>query len=131
MTTDTATTAVRPIARLAFSGDGSFSSTLAFTGWWFVPAVLARLVSIAANYYVFGGRTPPSGEQAVQNLLSQLQSDPVIIVSGLIGIALLLWSGVLWTYAMEHLHGISRRKAVICVGIPLVIALLLRISGLF
>ncbi|MFC7188728.1 Yip1 family protein [Halocatena marina] len=118
------------IARVAFDGNGSFTDTLALTGWGFVPAIFDKLVSIAAAYYVFGGETLPAGSHAAQNAFEQLQSDPVLLIAGGIGIGLLLWSGVLWVSAMEHLHNLSRIDAFITVCIPLVLGLLRRLNGL-
>src|SRR5699024_4570396 len=119
------------IARLAFGGDGSFVGTLALTGWGFVPTVLAQLVMIAANYSVFGGETLPSGTEAAENALTALQADPVLSIASIVGIVLLIWSGVLWTYAMDHHHDLSRRNAAITVGVPVVIALVFKLLGLF
>lgn len=119
------------IAHLAFGGNGSFVGTLALTGWGFVPTILAQIVNIIANYAVFGGETLPSRTKAAENTLASLQSDPVLLIASIVGIVLLIWSGVLWTYAMDHHHDLSRRNAAITVGIPVVIALVIKLPGLF
>lgn len=118
------------IARFAFSGDGSLSDTFAFTGWGFVPTILGNAISVIATYYVFAGVTLPRGPEAAAETVSQLQSDPALFVAGLISLVLLLWSGMIWTYAMRHLHDISLRNAAITVGIPVIIDVLLGLNGL-
>ena len=118
------------IARFAFSGDGSFSGTLAFTGWGFVPTILGNVISVIATYYVFAGVTLPEDSEAAVEMVSQLQSDPALFVAGLISLVFLFWSGAIWTYAMRHLHDISLRNAAITVGIPVIIDVLLGLNGL-
>ena len=118
------------IARFAFGGDGSLSGTLGFTGWGFIPTVLGNAISVIATYHVFAGVTLPDGPEAAVETLSQLQSDPVLFVASLISLVLLVWSGVIWTYAMRHLHDISLRNAAITVGVPVVIDVLLGLNGL-
>lgn len=118
------------IAHLGFEGSGSFSDTIALTGWGYVPAVINQALSVAAAYTVFGGVSLPGSAQAAQDTMTELQSDPILLVVGIIGLALLAWSGVIWTYAMAHLHDLSQRDAAITVGIPLALIMLLRISGL-
>jgi hypothetical protein len=118
------------IARFAFSGDGSFGNTFAFTGWGFVPTVIGNLISVIATYYVFAGVTLPENAEAASEMLTQLQSDPALFVATLIGLVLLLWSGAIWMYAMGHLHDISLRNAAITVWIPVIIDILLGLGGI-
>ena len=117
------------IARFAFSGDGTFGGTLAFTGWGFVPTVLGNIIGVIATYYVFAGVTLPENSEAALETYTQLQSDPALFIAGLIGLILLLWSGVIWMYAMRHLHDLSLRNAAITVWIPVVIDFLLGVNG--
>ena len=119
------------IARLGFKGDGSFVGTLALTGWGFVPTIVVQIVKIAANYTVYAGETLPSGNAAARHALETIQSDPVLVVASVVAILLLIWSGVLWTYAMDHHHNLSRRNAAITVGIPVAISLVFKLIGLF
>jgi hypothetical protein len=118
------------IARFAFSGDGSLGNTFAFTGWGFVPTVIGNIISVIATYYVFAGVTLPENAEAASEILTQLQSDPALLVATLIGLVLLLWSGAIWMYAMRHLHDISLRNAAITVWIPVIIDILLGLGGI-
>lgn len=118
------------IAHFGFEGTGSFGDTFALTGWGYVPAVINQAISVAAVYTVFGGASLPESAPAAQEALTELQSDPILLAASLIGLALLAWSGVIWTYAMAHLHDLSRRNAAISVGIPVALVMLLRINGI-
>ncbi|MFH5801525.1 Yip1 family protein [Haladaptatus sp. CMAA 1911] len=115
------------IARFVFGGDGSLGNTFAFTGWGYIPLLVSQVISAIAAYYVYAGVTLPDNNQAANAALQELQNDPALFVTSLIGIVLLAWSGWIWTAGMEKLHGLSRRNAIITVGIPVVIALVLRI----
>lgn len=118
------------IARFGFEGDGSFGNTIALTGWGYVPAVIDQVISVAAAYAVFGGASLPETARAAQEMITDLQSDPILLAASIAGLALLAWSGVIWTYAMAHLHDLSRRDAAITVGIPVALVMLLRIHGM-
>ncbi|WP_185715618.1 Yip1 family protein [Halocatena pleomorpha] len=118
------------IARFAFGGSASLGNTFAFTGWGYIPMLIHQLISAAAAYYVYSGVTLPNATVAAQTTLQELQNDPVILAAGVIGLVLLVWSGVIWTAAMSQLHDVSRRNAIITVGIPVGIAFLRRASGL-
>lgn len=118
------------ISHLGFDGDGSFTHTIFLTGWGYLPAVINQAVAAVVAYTVFSGVTLPETHQAADQKMTALQSDPLLLAAGVVGLVLLVWSGVIWTYAMEHLHDISRRDAAITVGIPVAIVLLMRINGI-
>ncbi|WP_254524130.1 YIP1 family protein [Natrinema caseinilyticum] len=118
------------IARFAFDGTGSLKHTVSFTGWGFVPLLVEKIVGAVAAYYVFSGASLPESSQAAQDSFQELQNDPVFLVSGILGLALLLWSSAIWTAAMEQLHDLSRRDAMLTVGITVAIPFLSRVVGL-
>lgn len=118
------------IARFAFGGDGSLSDTVALTGWGYAPLLIHQVISAIAAYYVFAGASLPDDDQAARAAFQELQTDPALFIAGLIGVVLLAWSGWIWTAAIQKLHHLSRRNAIITVGVPVGIALLLRINGL-
>jgi hypothetical protein len=117
------------IARFVFGGDGSLGDTFAFTGWGYIPLLISQVLTAIAAYYVYAGATLPDNNQAAQAAFQELQNDPALFITGIVGIVLLAWSGWIWTAGMEKLHGLSRRNAIITVGIPVGIALILRITS--
>ncbi len=118
------------IAHFGFEGSGTFTDTIALTGWGYVPAVVNQTIAAVASYTVFGGVSLPESPYAAQETVAELQSDPILLASGIIGLALLAWSGVIWTYAMAKLHDLSRRDAAITAGIPVAFIMLTRINGI-
>lgn len=115
------------IARFVFGGNGSLGDTFAFTGWGYIPLLVSQVISTIAAYYVYAGATLPDNNQAAQAAFQELQNDPALFIASIVGIVLLAWSGWIWTAGMEKLHDLSRRNAIITVGIPVGIALILRI----
>ncbi|WP_256566669.1 YIP1 family protein [Natrinema gelatinilyticum] len=118
------------IARFAFGGTGSIKHTFSFTGWGFIPLLVEKFSGAIAAYYVFSGVSLPKSTQAAQDAFRELQNDPILLGSGILGLVLLVWSGAIWTVAMEQLHDISRRNVMLTVGIPVTIAFLIRLVGL-
>ncbi|WP_255195836.1 Yip1 family protein [Halorarius litoreus] len=110
---------------------GSFRDTLALTGWGFVPAIFATIVSAVVAFVVFSGIAFPADPQQIQPFIRELRNRPEFLVASLLGIVFLLWSGFLWTFAVKHVRGLSQREAAITVGIPVAIALLWRLSQSF
>ncbi|MFC6836314.1 Yip1 family protein [Halomarina ordinaria] len=118
------------LARVAFDGSGSLSDTFAGVGWGYVPALVGIAVRAAANFSVFAGETLPEGSAAAGEALAALQSDPILTAATVFGLLMLLWSGYIWTVAMQHFHGLSRRDAAIVVGVPVALGVVSRLSGL-
>lgn len=110
--------------------EGSLGDMLALTGWGFIPAIGAAIVSSIASYIVFSSVTFPSDPQAIAQFAQQLQNRPEFLVASLLGILFLLWQGLLWTFAVKHGRGLELREAAITVAIPVAIAVLWRLFGL-
>lgn len=119
------------IASVVFDGDGGFRDTLALSGWGFVPAVFASVVSAAVNVLVFSGVRFPDDPAQVGQFVRELQSRPEFLVAGVLGIVFLLWSAFIWTFAVRHAQGLGLRESALTVAGPVAVALLLRINGVF
>jgi hypothetical protein len=119
------------IAKVAFDGDGDFGPTFALVGWGFLPALFGAAVTAAVNFYAFSGVQFPENPQQTGRFVADLQSEPVFLVSGLLGVVFLLWSAFLWTFAVRHGQGLSLRSAAITVAVPTAFGLLLRLWGVF
>lgn len=118
------------LARFAFDGSGSLRNTFALTGWGYVPLIVKQIVNAAATYYVFSDASLPEGTDAAQSAFQELQNDPAMLGAGVLGLLLLAWSAVIWTAAMRQLHDLSRRDAILTVGIPVGIVFLSQAVGL-
>lgn len=119
---------------VVFSGEGSFSTTLALVGWGFVPSVFGSVVGAAVNVYRFnvrGVEVPAEITQAsMQQFQRQLQSGPLVAVSAAVGILFTLWAAVLWTYAMKHARDLSLRDAALTVALPALVGVALSVRTL-
>ncbi len=127
------TAAFHAVSAVAFGASGSVRTTLALTGWGFVPRIPDAVVQAAISSAVFSGVTLPSDPQRLQAFLRGLRGDPLFLLGGVLGIAFLLWSALLWTFAMRHGRGLTLRQAAATVAIPVAVVLafdLLGIAGL-
>lgn len=120
------------ISDVVYDGSGSFRDTLAVTGWGFVPAIFAGLVSAVVAFVVFGDATVSgvSGAGEVQAFVEELQNRPEFLLASVLGIVFLLWQGVLWAFGVMHVRDLTLREAGITVAIPVTIALLFRLFGM-
>lgn len=112
-------------------GEGSFRATFVFTGWGFLPRLLAAVVNLAATWHVLGAVSVPTEvtPASMQAYSSQVQSHPATLAATVVGVAVLLWSAYVWTHAVEAAHDLEREDAAIAVGVPVAIALILRLSN--
>ncbi|WP_435194162.1 Yip1 family protein [Natronomonas sp. EA1] len=108
---------------------GSFRDLLALVGWGFVPALLAAIVSAVVATVVFSGVTFPSDPQQVAQFSQQLRNRPEFLVASVLGIAFLLWSAFLWTFAVKHVRDLTMREAGVVVGVPVALGLVFRVWG--
>lgn len=118
------------ISSLAFDGDGSFGTTLAVTGWGFVPAVLSAAISGVLGWYALRTIGIPTGPAQLSTFLAQYYANPFVVVGTVISVVFLLWQAYLWTIGLQHARHLSRRDAAITVAIPVAVALLFRLYGL-
>lgn len=116
------------IAKLLYDGDGSFSDTLAVTGWGYGPKVFGALVGFAVTYYVFAvqGVTFPdmADPQAVQRYAQSIQSRPLFKLSSGVGILFTLWSAYIWTTGLSEVQDVEVREAAVAVGVPVALSIL-------
>ncbi|MFC7236488.1 Yip1 family protein [Halosegnis marinus] len=120
------------LSAFLYDAEGDFRDTLAFTGWGFVPAIVTAVVGIVVGFLVWGSVQFPDATdpQAVQQFTREIRQRPEFIVSGVVGLVVLLWRGMLWTFAMQHCRNIEFREALVTVGVPVGLLFLYRLSGL-
>ncbi len=117
------------VASLAFDGEGSFRDTLAAVGWGFVPAVFGSIAGAVVNFLVFSDVRFPTDPARIGPFVQELRARPEFLVAGLLGIAFLLWSAFLWTFAVRHAERLDLREAALTVAGPVAVALLFRLDG--
>lgn len=122
--------AFHAVSAVAFGATGRFRTTLALVGWGFVPRVPEAAVGSLVAYLVFGGARLPSDPQRLQATLRALRADPLFVVAGVLGVAFLAWSALLWTFAVRHARDLSLREAGLTVAGPVAVALAVDLLGL-
>lgn len=118
---------------IAFGGEGEFRELFALTGWGFLPRVLGAAVSAVVLLVAVGGVSAPESAEAMRQFQQQLQSNPLVRASTVVGIVVTLWSGYIWTHAVATARDLTVRQAAIVVGIPVALSIgwsLLGLAGL-
>lgn len=116
-----------------FRGGGGAppGQTLMLVGYGYLPQLLWVIVDTVAKIFALPAVLPTemtTGDLPI--VRQQLAAHPVVLAATGFGILTLLWSGHLWSIAMEEGRNLSRRDALIVVAIPLAVGLALRIQGL-
>jgi hypothetical protein len=108
------------ISAVAFEGSGDFSTLLAYVGWGFIPAIFSSIIGGVISFYAFQDVTLPAADDPaqIQAFVQSLRSDPLFLVSGVIGIAFVCWQAFIWTFAVRYAREISLREAAITVAVP-------------
>jgi hypothetical protein len=95
-----------------WSGKGTFISTLQNTGYGALPLTILAAVPILNGIFLNVNVTIP-----------QMIGSGIILILDLCTIIFVLWSGYLWTSAMEKTHTISHGKAVVAASITVLLFL--------
>ncbi|MEA3283286.1 MAG: Yip1 family protein [Euryarchaeota archaeon] len=109
-----------------FNGNGAFKRCLEFTGYGFIPAIVASVIGLVVIMVVLLTIEFPveSTELMIQTLTPQLEQNPLmktlLIITNLLG----LWAAYIWIFGIKHARNISTRDALITVGVPAGIAIM-------
>ena len=95
-----------------WSGKGTFVATLQNTGYGALPLTILAIVPIVNGIFLNVDVTIP-----------QMIGFGIVLVFDLVTILFVLWSGYLWTYAMEKTHTIAHGNAVAAASIAAVLYL--------
>ncbi|RZN42976.1 MAG: YIP1 family protein [Methanosarcinales archaeon] len=103
-------------------GVGSFRRVLEFTGYGFIPAIIAPVIGLAAVWLAYPGIDFSTIEP--QLMKQTLMQNPLMKASDIAGIIFLLWSSVIWIFGVKHACNVSRRTATVTVVLPVAVYLL-------
>jgi hypothetical protein len=112
-------------------GDGEFKTTLIYTGWGFLPKILGAVASLATTWVVMQAVSPPAEvtQQSMQAYQQAVKTHPATLAGTLVGVLVLGWSAYIWVGAVEAARDVDRADAAIAVGIPVAIALIIRLGS--
>ena len=120
------------LVSLIFQGKGSFRRTLAAIGYGYLPLVLGGAVSLVLFMVTLPGIrvTPVTSLEEIPTAAAALMHQPVMLLSGILGILFLLWAANIWVFGIRHARGLPLRNAAITVGVPVALYLLYTIVNL-
>ncbi|MDD1660814.1 MAG: YIP1 family protein [Methanomicrobiales archaeon] len=120
------------VISLLFQGKGSFRRTLAATGYGYLPLVIGSAVSLAI-FWVFspGIRVAPvTSVEEIQAAVTALTHQPVMVLSGILGIIFLLWAANIWIFGIRYARGLTLRNAAVTVGVPVALYIIIIVWNL-
>ncbi len=103
-------------------GVGSFRRVFEFTGYGFIPAIIAPVIGLAAVMAVYPGIDFSAIDP--QLMKQTLMQHPFMKASDIAGIIFLLWSAVIWIFGVKHACNVSRRTATVSVVLPVAVYLM-------
>lgn len=119
---------VMHLISMAFKGEGSFKRTFEFTGYGFLPNLIALFITIPIGYYFLSNVHIPTLTMAqlqnpavVKQVMSSIIPKTMVYTNLLIGIAVSLWNLGLWTYGIKYARNLELKKAFIVALIPTVL----------
>jgi len=113
-----------------FGGDGRFRTLFLLTGWGFLPLLLQGAFGAAMLQYTLQHVTVPQDPARLEPFIQGLQTRPPLLVASVARLAVLAWQGLLWTLAVRHSRDLSRREALLTVGLPVTVTLAVDLHGL-
>jgi hypothetical protein len=95
-----------------WSGNGTFIATLQNTGYGALPLTILTIIPIINAIFINLNVNMP-----------QMLGYGIVIILDLLTVVFILWSGYLWTYAMERTHEIEHEKAIASAAIVVLLYL--------
>nr|QNO44368.1 hypothetical protein CAHJBFHG_00004 [Methanosarcinales archaeon ANME-2c ERB4]QNO45780.1 hypothetical protein HJDPDKJO_00004 [Methanosarcinales archaeon ANME-2c ERB4]QNO47206.1 hypothetical protein ADAEDOLL_00012 [Methanosarcinales archaeon ANME-2c ERB4]QNO47247.1 hypothetical protein FPGOGKGP_00006 [Methanosarcinales archaeon ANME-2c ERB4] len=116
-----------------FKGNGSFKRCFEFTGYGFIPVIVAPIIALAVTMVVLHTVELPveSPELMLEALVLQLMQNSLMKTIPVITCLLGLWSVYIWMYGIKHARKISTRNALITVGVPVGIAFVCYVNYIY
>jgi len=118
------------LSRVLYGG-GEFLRLLQFTSYGFIPGFIGSVITIPVLAPFTGSlRLPALGDpQMIGAMVEQIQHTPTMQTAALIGVICLLWSGYIWIFGVREAEDLATRHAAIVVGIPVIIAVAVKVLG--
>lgn len=111
--------------------DGDFRTLIALLGWGMLPRLFASITATTVlAFFIFHIPADASAQQ-VAILQSNLQGGSIRLLIELVKMLALLWSGMLWTFAIQHTYELDLNHAAVLAYIPVVAYILVSSYVLF
>jgi hypothetical protein len=108
------------VLSLAFKGEGTFNRTLSYVGYGFLPQIIGGVITTALVYSFISTVRIPSvtDPELIEGVLLAMFQDPMMQISGVVGLLFFIWSANIWVFAMASARNLTMRNALITVGVP-------------
>lgn len=103
---------------IIFDGEGDFRTVISLTGWGFVPAIVAGLISTFVAMFVYQSVIFPQDPQKLQLFVEQLKGRPELVTANVLRIVFYVWQGFVWVFAIRHARDLDLRDAAVTVFVP-------------
>lgn len=119
---------------VAFNGQGDIKKTFEAAGYGFLPLIFWGILSSAVYYYyapsIVLPQVDPSTEAGMEAVSQAIASAPMTMISAILGILFVLWSANIWIFGMRYARALTPRHALITVGLPVGIYIIIQIWSL-
>ncbi|MDI6810959.1 MAG: YIP1 family protein [archaeon] len=108
-------------------GEGTFTRTLEFVGYGYIPMILSGMISAVLMYnFISTAQIPQVTDPTeIAEVIKQwMTNNPMVQLSSIIGILFMLWSANIWVFGLKHARNLSTKNALITVGIPVAVYIL-------
>ncbi|OPX72507.1 MAG: Yip1 domain protein [Methanoregulaceae archaeon PtaB.Bin152] len=121
------------VISMIFKGSGTFSRTLANTGYGLLPTLIGSVITTLILFTYLPRITVPvvrnlQDASAIQKAMQELMLDPAMKeftqVSMAISILFLVWSANIWIFGVRQARGLALKQACITVIVPVTIFIL-------
>lgn len=116
------------VAAVIGDAHGGFRSTFYYVGWGYLPALFGSIFDAGATWYALQQLQVES--IPVEELESTMYSTAAMQVSAGLDVLFILWTGLIWVFAVQKARNVTIQTAAIAVAIPVLIRLGFTISGL-
>ncbi|MDI6885649.1 MAG: Yip1 family protein [archaeon] len=108
-------------------GEGTFTRTLEFVGYGYIPMILSGMISAVLMYnFISTAQIPQVTDPTeIAEIMRQwITGNPMVQLSSIIGILFMLWSANIWVFGLKHARNLSTKNALITAGIPVALYVL-------
>ena len=113
-------------------GTGSFTRSLEITGYGMIPQIFGSLISTMLIYMHFSSLSlsPVTSQAEIEAATIMMSTGPLMQAATLVGVIFLIWSVNIWIFGFMKCRKMSTKNAVLAVGIPAVVYILITIMFL-
>ncbi|WP_435153132.1 YIP1 family protein [Haladaptatus sp. DFWS20] len=111
-----------------FDAEGSLRDTMAVTGWGYLPSIIhSALMLVVVAVELDPSSAGIAGPQPTMEMLAGGAVGSLLL--RLVGLLFALWRAYIWVAGVQHVRNVTRRQAIVSVGIPVAIVIIPSLLG--